>query len=150
MRSARAMARRARGAGRSKPKSSDATRSTLFDADPTLAQRPQAQSPLSSVRMGRTEPSVFAEFSELSDKFNAVNLGQGFPDYAMPDFVKEAAVEAIRADYNQYSRPAGHARRRRRLARGDDPGAPAAAQGHPPLLPRPGRLRAAQPQPGEG
>ena len=47
MRSARAMARRARGAGRSKPKSSDATRSTLFDADPTLAQRPQAQSPLS-------------------------------------------------------------------------------------------------------
>ena len=116
MRSARAMARRARGAGRSKPKSSDATRSTLFDADPTLAQRPQAQSPLSSVRMGRTEPSVFAEFSELSDKFNAVNLGQGFPDYAMPDFVKEAAVEAIRADYNQYSRPAGHARLVEKLA----------------------------------
>ena len=66
--------------------------------------------------MGRTEPSVFAEFSELSDKFNAVNLGQGFPDYAMPDFVKEAAVEAIRADYNQYSRPAGHARLVEKLA----------------------------------
>ena len=115
MRCARAIGRRARN-GRRAPKSSDATRSTLFDADPTLAQRPQAQSPLSSVRMGRTEPSVFAEFSELSDKFNAVNLGQGFPDYAMPDFVKEAAVEAIRADYNQYSRPAGHARLVEKLA----------------------------------
>ena len=92
MRSARAMARRAARNGRRAPKSSDATRSTLFDADPTLAQRPQAQSPLSSVRMGRTEPSVFAEFSELSDKFNAVNLGQGFPDYAMPDFVKDVIV----------------------------------------------------------
>ena len=45
-----------------------------------------------------------------------MNLGQGFPDYAMPDFVKEAAVEAIRADYNQYSRPAGHARLVEKLA----------------------------------
>jgi len=84
--------------------------STLFDADPTLAARSNVQSPLASVRMGRTEPSVFAEFSELSEKHNAVNLGQGFPDYPMPEFVKEAAIEAIREDYNQYSRPAGHAR----------------------------------------
>lgn len=66
--------------------------------------------------MANTEPSVFAEFSELSEKYHAVNLGQGYPDFAMPDFVKEAAMEAIHGDYNQYSRPSGHTRLVRTLA----------------------------------
>ena len=89
-----------------------ASSQSIFEADPTLAERPQSSvmSPLASVRMGRTEPSVFAEFSELSEKHHSVNLGQGFPDFPMPAFVKEAAIEAIREDYNQYSRPAGHHR----------------------------------------
>ena len=90
--------------------------SFTFEADPTLAARPVISSPLASLRMANTEPSVFAEFSELSEKFHAVNLGQGYPDFAMPDFVKEAAVEAIHGDYNQYSRPAGHTRLVRTLA----------------------------------
>ena len=33
---------------------------------------------------------------------NAVNLAQGFPDFAAPDWIKEAAREAIAADFNQY------------------------------------------------
>jgi len=33
----------------------------------------------------------------------AINLAQGFPDFAAPEVVKEAAVEAIRADHNQYA-----------------------------------------------
>lgn len=66
--------------------------------------------------MANTEPSVFAEFSELSEMYHAVNLGQGYPDFAMPDFVKQAAIEAIQGDYNQYSRPAGHSRLVRTLA----------------------------------
>lgn len=90
--------------------------SELFEADPTLADRPQISSPLASLRMAKTEPSVFAEFSELSEKFHAVNLGQGYPDFAMPEFVKQAAIEAIEGDYNQYSRPAGHTRLVRTLA----------------------------------
>ncbi len=32
-----------------------------------------------------------------------VNLAQGFPDFAAPEAVKEAAVQAIRDDYNQYA-----------------------------------------------
>ena len=91
MRCARTVAGRVRGGRRAALSTTDAVRFS-FDADPTLAQRPQVQSPLSSVRMGRTEPSVFAEFSALSDKHNAVNLGQGFPDYPMPDFVKDVIV----------------------------------------------------------
>jgi aminotransferase len=34
---------------------------------------------------------------------DCVNLAQGFPDFAAPDELKEAAVEAIRADFNQYA-----------------------------------------------
>ena len=54
--------------------------------------------------------TVFEVMSRLAIEHEAVNLGQGFPDFPMPDFVKQAAVEAIMQDYNQYSRPAGHKR----------------------------------------
>jgi len=37
-----------------------------------------------------------------------VNLGQGFPDFDPPPFVREAARQAIEADCHQYTRPAGH------------------------------------------
>ena len=47
--------------------------------------------------------SVFAEMSRLAVQHRAVNLGQGFPDFAGPDFVKEAAKRAIDADLNQYA-----------------------------------------------
>jgi len=51
--------------------------------------------------------SVFAEFTHLSNLHKAVNLGQGFPDFDGPDFVKDAAVAAIRAGHNQYERMIG-------------------------------------------
>ena len=52
-------------------------------------------------------PTVFTEMSELSARHGAVNLGQGFPDFPGPDFVKEAAKRAIDADLNQYAHPNG-------------------------------------------
>jgi aminotransferase len=36
-------------------------------------------------------------------KYGAVNLGQGFPDFAAPDDIKQKAMEAIAADHNQYA-----------------------------------------------
>ncbi|MFN8440238.1 MAG: aminotransferase class I/II-fold pyridoxal phosphate-dependent enzyme [Caldilineaceae bacterium] len=60
--------------------------------------------------------SVFAEFTALAIQHNAVNLGQGFPNFPAPDFVKEAARNAIAADINQYARSAGHARLVKALA----------------------------------
>ncbi len=47
--------------------------------------------------------SVFTEMSRLAVQHQAVNLGQGFPDFPGPDFVKDAAIQAIRADFNQYA-----------------------------------------------
>jgi aspartate/methionine/tyrosine aminotransferase len=52
--------------------------------------------------------TVFGEFSALALQHGAVNLGQGFPNFAAPDFIKEAAAAAIAGDLNQYARAAGH------------------------------------------
>ncbi len=60
--------------------------------------------------------SVFTEMSRLAVQHGAVNLGQGFPDFAGPDFVKEAAIQAIRADLNQYAVSFGTPRLRRMIA----------------------------------
>lgn len=61
-------------------------------------------------------PTVFAEFTALALEHNAVNLGQGFPNFAAPDFIKDAAIHAIDSDVNQYARGAGHPRLVRALA----------------------------------
>lgn len=60
--------------------------------------------------------SVFSEMSRLAAQHGAVNLGQGFPDFPGPDFVKEAAVAAIRADLNQYAISHGTPRLRKAIA----------------------------------
>lgn len=56
---------------------------------------------------GFDAPTVWSEFTPLSQQHKSVNLGQGFPDWETPDFVKQALVDAIHANANQYSRSAG-------------------------------------------
>src|SRR5262245_8685450 len=51
--------------------------------------------------------SIFTEISALAIEHDAVNLGQGFPDFPAPSFIKEAAMRAIREDRNQYAHAAG-------------------------------------------
>ena len=58
--------------------------------------------------------TIFTEMTALAIEHEAVNLGQGFPDFAAPDFLKEAAQKAIAADINQYA--PGYGRRRLRTA----------------------------------
>ncbi len=47
--------------------------------------------------------SVIREMSREAVKYGAVNLGQGFPDWAAPEDIKRKAQEAIAADHNQYA-----------------------------------------------
>jgi aspartate/methionine/tyrosine aminotransferase len=47
--------------------------------------------------------SVIREMTRLNDKYGAVNLSQGFPDFPAPAAVKDAACAAINADVNQYA-----------------------------------------------
>ncbi len=51
--------------------------------------------------------TVFTEITRLANEAGAVNLGQGFPDFDGPEFVKEAAIAAIAAGHGQYARMAG-------------------------------------------
>jgi aminotransferase len=47
--------------------------------------------------------SVIREMTREALKYGAVNLGQGFPDFAAPEDIKKKAMEAIAADHNQYA-----------------------------------------------
>ena len=46
--------------------------------------------------------SVIREMTRLAMEHDAINLAQGFPDFAAPEAVKQAAKDAIDADLNQY------------------------------------------------
>ncbi len=60
--------------------------------------------------------TIFTEMTRLADQHGAINLAQGFPDFDGPDFVKEAAVAAIRAGRGQYARMSGLPELHRALA----------------------------------
>ncbi|MBI4543593.1 MAG: aminotransferase class I/II-fold pyridoxal phosphate-dependent enzyme [Gemmatimonadetes bacterium] len=64
---------------------------------------------------GFTE-SVIREMTRVANEHGAINLAQGFPDFAAPEVLKEAACAAIRADINQYAITWGAPRLRRALA----------------------------------
>jgi N-succinyldiaminopimelate aminotransferase len=51
--------------------------------------------------------TIFTEMTRLANELGAVNLAQGFPDFDGPEFVKEAAIAAVRAGRGQYARMSG-------------------------------------------
>ena len=59
----------------------------------------------------RFEPfqyTVWNEFSPLALQHKAINLGQGFPSFEPPDFVKSAMNQVISQPVHQYSRSQGY------------------------------------------
>ena len=63
--------------------------------------------PVLSRRLAGFGTTIFAEMTRLAQEHGAVNLAQGFPDFDGPDFVKDAAIAAIRAGHGQYARTIG-------------------------------------------
>lgn len=61
---------------------------------------------------GLDKPTVWHEFSPLAVEHNAVNLGQGFPDWDPPAFAMEAMNKSIDPSFgrnaNQYARSYAH------------------------------------------
>ncbi|PYS56366.1 MAG: aminotransferase [Acidobacteria bacterium] len=47
--------------------------------------------------------SVIREMTREAMKYSAVNLSQGFPDFAAPEDIKRVAMQAIADDVNQYA-----------------------------------------------
>ncbi|MBS1793243.1 MAG: aminotransferase class I/II-fold pyridoxal phosphate-dependent enzyme [Acidobacteria bacterium] len=67
-----------------------------------MTQTGQIKNRISQKAASFTE-SVIREMSREAAKYAAVNLGQGFPDFAAPFDVKEEAMKAIANDHNQYA-----------------------------------------------
>ena len=61
--------------------------------------------------------SVIRGMTRLASEHGAINLAQGFPNFAAPDVLKEAAARAIRDEVNQYAITWGAKRLRDALAR---------------------------------
>lgn len=56
-----------------------------------------------SLRTATFTESVIRDMTRLAMTHGAVNLAQGFPDFGAPDAIKQAAIDAINADINQYA-----------------------------------------------
>ncbi len=59
-----------------------------------------------SARLAPFGQTIFTEMTRLATEHGAINLGQGYPNFDGPEFVREAAAEAIAAGHNQYA-PSG-------------------------------------------
>jgi methionine transaminase len=51
--------------------------------------------------------TIFTTMTNLAIQYNAVNLGQGFPDFTMNEELVNLVNEAMKKGHNQYSHMAG-------------------------------------------
>ena len=58
---------------------------------------------LAAKRTSTFTESVIREMTRIANQYEAINLAQGFPDFPMPEPMKEAACAAINGDINQYA-----------------------------------------------
>lgn len=68
-------------------------------------------------RLSGIQESVIREMTRLAYEHDAINLSQGYPDFPAPDAVKQAAIDAIGSDHNQYSITWGRPSMRQAIAR---------------------------------
>ena len=67
-------------------------------------------------RLADNKPTIFAEMTTLAHRFQAVNLGQGFPDEDGPRQMLEVATQEILGGNNQYGPARGIGALRRAIA----------------------------------
>jgi aminotransferase len=65
--------------------------------------RPETSKQRVSRKAASFTESVIREMTREALAHGAVNLGQGFPDFAAPEDIKQKAMEAIADDHNQYA-----------------------------------------------
>jgi aspartate/methionine/tyrosine aminotransferase len=73
--------------------------------------------PRGSKKATQFTESVIREMTRLAQEFDAVNLSQGFPDFATHQTLKDAACAAIQGDINQYPITWGAENLRQAIAR---------------------------------
>src|SRR5689334_9449106 len=54
-------------------------------------------------KLPKVGTTIFTVMSQLAAEHQAVNLGQGFPDFDVPEFLVDALARAMREGKNQYA-----------------------------------------------
>jgi methionine transaminase len=72
--------------------------------------------PLIKSKLPHTGTSIFTSMSVLAAKHNAINLGQGFPDFMMSEELISLVNKAMQQGYNQYTHTCGLPLLRERIA----------------------------------
>jgi aspartate/methionine/tyrosine aminotransferase len=85
----------------------------MADVIPSLSSQKQ----FLSDKVSQFTESVIREMTRQAALYGAVNLAQGFPDFAAPAEIKQAARAAIDADVNQYAITWGAKNLRNAIAR---------------------------------
>ncbi len=60
-------------------------------------------SPLITSKLPNTGETIFAVMNSLANEYNAINLGQGFPDFEMNEELIALVDKAMKDGYNQYA-----------------------------------------------
>lgn len=68
---------------------------------------PTLRQPYLTSRLQGFGTSIFTEITLLAQRYDAFNLGQGFPNFDGPQAIKDAAIAAIQSGANQYLRSMG-------------------------------------------
>jgi N-succinyldiaminopimelate aminotransferase len=74
------------------------------------------QAPTMAARVAPFGTTIFSEMTMLAQQHNAVNLGQGMPDFDGVPEVVQAAIEAIKNGRNQYAAGKGYPEVRQAVA----------------------------------
>ena len=69
-----------------------------------------------SSKLPQVGTTIFTVMSQLAQQHGAINLGQGFPDYNMPQLLIDAVCKAMNDGYNQYAHTDGLPLLRSRIA----------------------------------
>ena len=59
-------------------------------------------------KLGQRPMTIFTQMSQLAIQHQAVNLGQGFPDYPMDSHLMELVIKAMQDGHNQYAHTFGY------------------------------------------
>lgn len=72
--------------------------------------------PFIQSKLPNTGTTIFTTMSALALQYNAINLGQGFPDFMMPEALTQLVNEAMQQGHNQYAHMNGVPLLRERIA----------------------------------
>ncbi|MFA5589476.1 MAG: pyridoxal phosphate-dependent aminotransferase [Lysobacteraceae bacterium] len=71
---------------------------------------------LPPTKLPKVGTTIFTQISQLAVEHGALNLGQGFPDFQLPDFLQQALVQAMCEGHHQYAPMTGVAVLREQIA----------------------------------